>query len=562
ICCIVVPGGRINSRDVWMYNSQLNIWIRVASLNKGRWRHKMAVLLGKVYAVGGYDGQSRLSSVECYDSFSNRWTEVAPMKEAVSSPAVSSCVNKLFVIGGGPDDNTCSDKSTCRNDLQAACRNVLQIACHNVLQTTFRNVLQVVYRNVLQTSCTKVLQITCHNVLQAILHGTAFCRPHAHKVLRSCRSPPWPQCSEQYRHMPQTFCSAMTFRRLHGTAFCSPHAATFCSPHAAMFCSPHAATEVLQTAMSPQSTACTRNAVLQCPGTVLEAAQHLQQITCRNVLQTTGRNVLQTTCTKVLQTACHDVPQTAWHSVLQATCRNVLQAGCLNIWQITCHNVLQTACHDVPQTAWHSVLQSTCRNILQTACCSVKVQCYDPESDSWLLRANIPIAKRCITAVSLNNLIYVSGGLTKSIYCYDPIEDYWMHVVHTFSKQESCGMSVCNGKIFILGGRGESGEASDTILCYDPATGIITGVAAMPRPISYHGCVTIHRYNENKYSSLASEQKANTSHSSHSPDSTSTDISGRYMYTLIVKRNSCTQKGPLLTRQARLQSFNEQWCPP
>lgn len=64
----------------------------------------------QVYAVGGYDGQSRLSSVECYDSFSNRWTEVAPMKEAVSSPAVSSCAGKLFVIGGGPDDNTCSDK--------------------------------------------------------------------------------------------------------------------------------------------------------------------------------------------------------------------------------------------------------------------------------------------------------------------------------------------------------------------------------------------------------------------------------------------------------------------
>lgn len=45
---ILVSGGRINSRDVWIYNSQLNIWIRVASLNKGRWRHKMAVLLGKV----------------------------------------------------------------------------------------------------------------------------------------------------------------------------------------------------------------------------------------------------------------------------------------------------------------------------------------------------------------------------------------------------------------------------------------------------------------------------------------------------------------------------------
>lgn len=64
----------------------------------------------QVYAVGGYDGQSRLSSVECYDCFSNRWTEVAHMKEAVSSPAVASCAGKLFVIGGGPDDDTCSDK--------------------------------------------------------------------------------------------------------------------------------------------------------------------------------------------------------------------------------------------------------------------------------------------------------------------------------------------------------------------------------------------------------------------------------------------------------------------
>ncbi|XP_036412059.1 kelch-like protein 24a [Colossoma macropomum] len=231
---ILVSGGRINSSYVWMYNSQLNLWIRVASLNKGRWRHKMSVLLGKAYAVGGYDGQSCLSNVEVYDSFSNRWTEVAPLKEAVSSPAVASCAGRLFVIGGEPDENSCTDK----------------------------------------------------------------------------------------------------------------------------------------------------------------------------------------------------------------------------------------------------------------------VQCYDPETDSWLLRANVPVSKRNITAVSLNNLVYVCGGLTKSIYCYDPVQDFWMPVVNTFSRQECCGMSVCNGKIFILGGRGENGEASDSILCYDPASGIITGVAAMPRPISYHGCITIHRFNE------------------------------------------------------------------
>lgn len=64
----------------------------------------------QAYAVGGYDGQSCLSNVEVYDSFSNRWTEVAPLKEAVSSPAVASCAGRLFVIGGEPDENSCTDK--------------------------------------------------------------------------------------------------------------------------------------------------------------------------------------------------------------------------------------------------------------------------------------------------------------------------------------------------------------------------------------------------------------------------------------------------------------------
>lgn len=73
--------------------------------------------------------------------------------------------------------------------------------------------------------------------------------------------------------------------------------------------------------------------------------------------------------------------------------------------------------------------------LIWNACICFQVQSYDPDTNSWLLRATIPIAKRCITAVSLNNLIYVAGGLTKAIYCYDPVEDYWMHVQNTFSRQ-------------------------------------------------------------------------------------------------------------------------------
>lgn len=45
---IYVSGGHINSRDVWMFSSHLNTWIKVASMHKGRWRHKMVALQGQV----------------------------------------------------------------------------------------------------------------------------------------------------------------------------------------------------------------------------------------------------------------------------------------------------------------------------------------------------------------------------------------------------------------------------------------------------------------------------------------------------------------------------------
>ncbi|XP_043929337.1 kelch-like protein 35 [Protopterus annectens] len=226
---IYVSGGHMNSTDVWMLNTKLNFWIKLASLNKGRWRHRMVSLQGRLYAVGGFDGFKRLSNVECYDPFSNQWSPVSPLLEAVSSPAVATCKNKMYVIGGALDD----------------------------------------YSN------------------------------------------------------------------------------------------------------------------------------------------------------------------------------------------------------------------------------TSKVQCYDPVENSWIVKNPSPFCQRCINAVSVNNMIYVVGGLMDHIYQYMPDADIWRNVNTLSGPLESCGVTVCDGKIYILGGRDSNGEGTDKVYSFDPTTEMLVEESSMRRCVSNHGCVTI-----------------------------------------------------------------------
>eukprot|EP00312_Isochrysidales_sp_CCMP1244_P040906 CAMPEP_0202765160 /NCGR_PEP_ID=MMETSP1388-20130828/27584_1 /ASSEMBLY_ACC=CAM_ASM_000864 /TAXON_ID=37098 /ORGANISM="Isochrysis sp, Strain CCMP1244" /LENGTH=58 /DNA_ID=CAMNT_0049433703 /DNA_START=1 /DNA_END=175 /DNA_ORIENTATION=+ len=57
----------------------------------------MAVLDGKLYAVGGYDDDS---SVERYDLATNAWEAVAPLPSARINHAMAALDGKLYAIGG------------------------------------------------------------------------------------------------------------------------------------------------------------------------------------------------------------------------------------------------------------------------------------------------------------------------------------------------------------------------------------------------------------------------------------------------------------------------------
>ncbi|XP_072560523.1 kelch-like protein 6 isoform X3 [Paramormyrops kingsleyae] len=110
---VYLTGGKETQHEAWKYNAALNKWIQIEYLNIGRWRHKMAVLAGKVYVLGGFDGAQRHSSMEAYDPFHNSWTEEEPLLLSVSSFATASHNDKLYVIGGGPNGKLATDKLQC-----------------------------------------------------------------------------------------------------------------------------------------------------------------------------------------------------------------------------------------------------------------------------------------------------------------------------------------------------------------------------------------------------------------------------------------------------------------
>ena len=66
-----------------------------------RENHAMAVLNGKVYAVGGYrNGVGRLSSVERYDPATNAWEAVPPMAKGRFAFRTAVLGGNMYAIGG------------------------------------------------------------------------------------------------------------------------------------------------------------------------------------------------------------------------------------------------------------------------------------------------------------------------------------------------------------------------------------------------------------------------------------------------------------------------------
>ncbi|KAM3862011.1 kelch-like protein 6 [Diretmus argenteus] len=143
---VYISGGKETQHEVWKYSGALDRWVQIEALATGRWRHKMAVHEGKVYALGGFDGVQRLTSVEAYDPFHNRWTQVEPLVLGVSSFAAASFDRWIYVIGGGPNGKLATDKVQCwepgKESWEMRAPIPIEAKCTNAV--TFKNCIYLV----------------------------------------------------------------------------------------------------------------------------------------------------------------------------------------------------------------------------------------------------------------------------------------------------------------------------------------------------------------------------------------------------------------------------------
>jgi len=123
------------------------------------------------------------------------------------------------------------------------------------------------------------------------------------------------------------------------------------------------------------------------------------------------------------------------------------------------------------------------------------VQMYDPGTNTWTARADMPVALMNMEAEAVGGKIYIVGGYdggshTNNLLIYDIAGNSWSQT--TWPNSRTPMTAAYGGKIYAFGGN--PGPSNETWM-YDPATAIWTNLSApMPTAASYGAAITVGDY--------------------------------------------------------------------
>lgn len=95
---IINLGGSVSVVEV--YDCVNDKWRFAETMNLNRSRVAVAVLNGRLYTIGGYNGLERLATVEYFEPSSKRWQKVCPISKPRSALGLAVLNNRLYVCGG------------------------------------------------------------------------------------------------------------------------------------------------------------------------------------------------------------------------------------------------------------------------------------------------------------------------------------------------------------------------------------------------------------------------------------------------------------------------------
>lgn len=129
-------------------------------------------------------------------------------------------------------------------------------------------------------------------------------------------------------------------------------------------------------------------------------------------------------------------------------------------------------------------------NVLKFAI-SNEVQVYDTAADSWSFTTPLPEGRHHAGVASLNGLLYVVGGFTKSflsvwhaaatVYQYNPVTQEWRELAPMPTARGALGVAVYQNRLYAIGGY-DGKHNSGAVEIFDPQTNTWSSGAPMFTP--------------------------------------------------------------------------------
>ena len=124
---VYVPGGCDDSRTpttiAEAYHIETDSWRQITSLPEPRCAYAIAQLKGRLYLLGGWNGEAYVSTVFVYDPEADVWTEGTPLDSRVGFASAAALAGRLYLVGGydGERELTSCRALDPRTDLWTSC---------------------------------------------------------------------------------------------------------------------------------------------------------------------------------------------------------------------------------------------------------------------------------------------------------------------------------------------------------------------------------------------------------------------------------------------------------